>query len=129
MALGVGSIVAFRNYSDDLAAGGLSMLTWQSPMFGVIDAAVPDTDSWTVNWGDGTQEDVIDVNLDEIVDATDTNLIGHIVAVAGQDGSARFTVIAEYHRGTSEGSEDFVLGITETGVWRELAVSAVELIS
>ncbi len=126
MTIGAGSVVALRNYSDDLAVGAIP-LTWMPPMFGVANAAVVDG-AVTINWGDGNKESVADTSIDEIVDATDTNFIGHIVAVVGQNGSARFTVFAEYQRGTDEGAQEFVLGMTETGIWRELAVSAVELV-
>ncbi len=126
MTIGAGSVVALRNYSDDLSVGAIP-LTWMPPMFGVANGAVVDG-AVTINWGDGNKEAVADTSIDEIFDATDTNFIGHIVAVVGQNGSARFTVFAEYKRGDGEGAQEFVLGMTETGIWRELAVSAVELV-
>jgi hypothetical protein len=124
MAIGAGSVVALNNSSAALAAGAVSVI-WQSPMFGVVDSG---GGPYVVNWGDGEQQTVVAGALDEIVSASNTDLIGHIVSLANENGSARITVVAEYRRGGS-GGVDVVLGQTQSGAWRELPVSAVQQVS
>jgi hypothetical protein len=126
MSIAAGSIVALKNFSPLCTYGAVSVI-WQSPMFGVVDSGTEDTGPFVVNWGTGEQQTVVADALDEIVDATDTNLIGHIVQIEGDNGSARITVVAEYNR-VSAGA-DVVLGQTQSGAWRELVASEVEVVS
>ncbi len=126
MAIDVGSIVALRNFNSDLTFGAVCMI-WQPPMFGVVEAG-NGGGPYDIIWGTGErQSGVVDGAVDEIVDAANTDLIGHIVQIAGDNGSARITVVAEYNRVSAGG--DMVLGQTQAGAWRELVASEVELIS
>ena len=119
MAIIAGSIVALVKSNGALDAAALNAL-WSPPMFGVVESLDPNV----VNWGNGQQNQVDDGALNEILDATNTDLIGHVVMVAGENSSSWITVAAEYKRGALE----VVLGMTETGIWRELAVDSVTLV-